>query len=237
MEVHDGAAAPPKSTLLLFDIDGTLLSSGGAGEHSLRLALQDWFGNADALSGVEIAGRTDGAIVRQLFALHGVEPTPEKITGFFDCYLQHLSRQLPAVSGRLLPGIVELLEILKTRTDVAIALLTGNLCRGAELKLAHYGIWHYFEFGAYADDHHDRNQLAQVAARRALEKHGVSFAPERTFVLGDTPHDVACGRAIGAKTVAIATGGYTREQLQACGPDFLFDDLSDSAAVLQALGL
>ena len=118
-----------------------------------------------------------------------------------------------------------------------MALLTGNLERGAEIKLTHYGLWNYFEFGAYADDHSDRNRLGPFAQARAKEHHGVEFPPERIFVLGDTPHDITCGKVIGAKTVAIATGGYSREQLAAHAPDFLFDDLADVPGVLTALGI
>lgn len=226
-----------KTKLLLFDIDGTLLTSGGAGEKALTLAMRDRFKCDDDLSKVEIAGRTDSGIARQLFQMHGIEPTPENLTLFLDRYLHHLAGQLPKTPGRLLPGIVALLEKLVTYPEVAIALLTGNLERGAKLKLAHYGVGEFFKFGAFADDHHDRNQLGHFAKTRALEIHGVDFAPESIYVLGDTPHDISCGRAIGAKTVAIATGGYTREQLQAHTPDFLFDDLSDLSAVLSALGV
>jgi phosphoglycolate phosphatase len=217
--------------LLLFDIDGTLLASGGAGIHSLTAAAREYF-NSEALEGIDIAGRTDTSIAHQLFTRHGREYTPAAVTAFTDLYLTHLARLLPVTEGRLLPGIIPLLKVLKTRPDCVLALLTGNLVRGAELKLTHYGIWHYFEFGAYADDHHDRNALGPVARARALDKHGYDFPPERIYVLGDTPHDIACARAISAKAIAIATGGCTREQLAAHSPDFLFDDLSDLAAIL-----
>ena len=140
----------------------------------------------------------------------------------------------PCVQGRLLPGIVPLLEALHAQPGVLLGLLTGNLERGAELKLRHYGVWDYFRFGAYADDHHDRNELGPFAARRALDHHGAPISPERIWVLGDTPHDIACGRAIGARTVGVATGGATRAQLAEHRPDFLFDDFSDLAAVLAA---
>jgi len=226
-----------KSKLLLFDIDGTLLTSGGAGEKALSLAMKDLFGCDDDLSKIEVAGRTDSGIARQIFALHGIEPTVENFSRFFEGYLRHLAGTLPGAPGRLLPGIVELLVKLRACPEVALALLTGNLAEGARLKLMHYGVWEYFEFGAFADDHHDRNQLGGFAKARALEKHGVEFAPENIYVLGDTPHDIACGRAIGAKTVAIATGGCTRDQLMAHQPDYLFDDLSDVAKVMSALGL
>jgi phosphoglycolate phosphatase-like HAD superfamily hydrolase len=155
----------------------------------------------------------------------------------FDAYLAHLAQSLPQTKGQVLPGVFELLDTLRARTDCVVALLTGNLARGAELKLTHYGLWHYFDFGAYADDHHDRNELGPVARARAKDRHGLEFAAEDIIVLGDTPHDVACARAIGAKAVAIATGRHSRADLEASAPDYLFDDLSDVASVLNVLGV
>ncbi|MEI6562630.1 MAG: HAD family hydrolase [Verrucomicrobiota bacterium] len=231
------SAQPAKTHLFLFDIDGTLIASGGAGEYSMRLAVEDMFGEKDGLGGVEIAGRTDHLITENIFKKFGVQWTSERATEFLDHYLRHLAEELPRKKGCLLPGIVELLDALKARPQVALALLTGNLERGAEIKLCHYGVWNYFEFGAYADDASDRNRLGPFAQARARERHGVEFPPERIFVLGDTPHDITCGQVIGAKTVAIATGGYTREKLAAYQPDFLFDDLSDVAGVLSTLGV
>lgn len=221
--------------LFLFDIDGTLLTSGGAGERALRLGLTDRFGIEDDFKSIEIAGRTDSGIARRIFERHGIEETPENLTAFFDGYLEHLARLLPQTNGRLLPGILPLLEALKARGDVVLALLTGNLSRGAELKLTHYGVWHFFDFGAFADDHHDRNELGHFARARALERHGGEFPSEDIFVLGDTPHDIACARAIGAKAVAIATGNFNVAQLKDCSPDFLFGDLSDVGGVIATL--
>jgi phosphoglycolate phosphatase-like HAD superfamily hydrolase len=222
--------------LFLFDIDGTVLASGGAGIHALAEAAQEVFGVAN-LDGIDIAGRTDSSIAEQLFAKHGKAANPEALTLFQDRYITHLTRLLPLVECRLLPGIVELLETLRARPDCVLALLTGNLERGAQLKLSHYGVWHYFEFGAYADDSSDRNALGPIAQARAREKHSVEFAPERIFILGDTPHDVACARAIGAKAVAIATGRHSSEELAACQPDFLLNDLSDVRGFLAMLGM
>lgn len=224
-----------EKTLLLFDIDGTLITSGGAGERALRIGFRERFGIDDDLKNVEIAGRTDSGIARAMLRTHGLAETPENITAFVDSYLAQLAGQLSQAGGSLLPGVLVLLEKLKTRSDMVLALLTGNVARGAELKLTHYGVWTFFEFGAYADDHDDRNQLGPFAQRRAFERHGVEFPPERIFVLGDTPHDITCARAIGAKAVAIATGKFTRPELAAHQPDFLFDDLSDLDAVLAAL--
>jgi len=228
---------PLKTHLFLFDIDGTLIASGGAGEYSMRKAVRDMFGVEDGLKGVEIAGRTDHLITRNVFKKFGVEWTPERAADFLDLYLGHLTVELPRKNGRLLPGIIELLEALKARPNVALALLTGNLRRGARIKLSHYGVWNYFEFGAYADDSADRDKLGPFAQERAKQAHGVDFPPELTFVIGDTPHDITCGQAIGAKTVAVATGGCPREVLARYGPDFLFDDFSRVDGVLEALGV
>jgi len=226
-----------KTKLILFDIDGTLLTSGGAGEQALRLALKDRFGHDDDLKTVELAGRTDSGIARRILEKHGTPATPENISLFLDGYLGHLAVELKKHKGFLMPGILKLLEALKKRPHLVIALLTGNLSRGAEIKLTHYGIWQFFEFGAYADDHHDRNELGRFARARALEKHGVEFPPENIYVIGDTQHDIDCGRVFGAKTVAIATGNFSREQLAAHHPDYLFDDLSDIDGVMAKLGL
>ena len=219
--------------LLLFDIDGTLITSGGAGERALRRGFQARFGIDDDLKQIEIAGRTDAAIARQMLAAHGLPETPENLTRIFDGYLHFLAEELPASAGYLLPGILPLLAALKPRSDMVLALLTGNLASGAQLKLTHFGVWDYFEFGAYADDHHDRNALGHFARERARKKHGIEFPPERIFVLGDTPHDIACARAIGARAVAIATGNFSLAELAAFSPDYLYSDLGDVPAVLE----
>jgi phosphoglycolate phosphatase-like HAD superfamily hydrolase len=226
-----------KTKLVLFDIDGTLLTSGGAGEKALRLALGDRFGVESDLLKIQIAGRTDSGIARQIFAEQGIEGTPENLGKFFDGYLHHLARLLPETPGRLLPGILQLLDKMAALPQVALGLLTGNLQAGAKLKLTHYGVWEYFQFGAYADDHHDRNELGRFARNRAEELHGCVFQAEQIFILGDTAHDVACARAIGAKAVAIATGGCTSEELAKSNPDFLFEDLSDPDKVIAQLKL
>jgi phosphoglycolate phosphatase-like HAD superfamily hydrolase len=222
--------------LFLFDIDGTLLASGGAGLRALEASCSELFGTPD-LDGIDVAGRTDSSIVRQLFTRHGREFSAEGAAKFFDRYLEQLAHLLPVTGGRLLPGVVQLLDALRARPGCTLALLTGNLERGARLKLTHYGVWHYFEFGAYADDHHDRNALGPVARERAKSTLGLEFEAEEIFVLGDTPHDVACARAIGARAVAFATGRHTRGELEPTAPDFLFDDLSDVEGVLSKLGV
>ncbi|MEO6970277.1 MAG: HAD family hydrolase [Chthoniobacterales bacterium] len=213
--------------LLLFDIDGTLIDSGGAGLQSLKDVLQQQFGVTDDLHGVEVAGKTDTGIVHQILRKQEIAVTPENTAAFLDRYLELLAGELPQRQGRLLPGVKELLPRLQARPQNVLALLTGNLRRGAHLKLTHYGIWDFFEFGAFADDHHDRNELGPFAQRRAREKHAIDFAAADIDVIGDTPHDIACGKAIGARTIAVATGSFSRAQLAAHEPDFIVNDFSE----------
>jgi phosphoglycolate phosphatase len=224
-----------KRRLFLFDIDGTLITSGGAGEGALMDAMKQRFGVEYDLRGITIAGATDALIAQMMLEKNGLDASAENITALLDAYLSFLGQRLSRHEGYVLPGIVRLLDFLRQRDDCVLALLTGNLVRGAEIKLSHYGVWHYFEFGAFADDHHDRNELTKFARARALEKHGEEFAPESVFVIGDTPRDIECGKVVGAKTVAIATGNYSRAELVTHHPDFLFDDLSDTEAVTAIL--
>src|ERR1700746_915109 len=222
--------------LLLFDIDGTLIHSGGAGVQALKCAFRERFGITDDLHDIEIAGMTDSGIVVSILNKHRIPPTNENVSAFLDSYVHFLSLELPRRKGKLLPGVLKLLEKLKSRPHVVLALLTGNVSRGARLKLEHYGVWHFFEFGAFADDHHDRNQLGSFARARAREKHGREFSASEIDVIGDTPRDIACGKALGARTIAVATGSWSREKLAQHAPDVLIDDLSDVDRLIDTLG-
>lgn len=222
--------------LLLFDIDSTLVATLGAGVKALQRIIERRFGTSDDLSDIEIAGRTDVAIATSILRKYRLEPTAQNLQGMFDEYLAGLQELLPKLDGRVLPGIHEILKRVKARPDRVLGLLTGNLRRGAELKLRRYGLWDFFEFGAFADDHHDRNQLGAFARQRAQEKHGHDFDSAQIDVIGDTGHDIACGKAFGARTVAVATGSWSRQRLQACGPDYLFDDFSEVDEVIDTLG-
>jgi len=221
--------------LFLFDIDGTLITSGGAGEAALKDAMRSRFDVEEDLDGIILAGATDARIARELLEKHSIAVSAENVAALLDTYLGHLNERIGRHDGKLLPGIVPLLKVLSERSDAVLALLTGNVIRGAEIKLTHYGVWDFFEFGAFADDHHDRNELGKFARARALERHGEEFPPSRIYVIGDTPKDIECGRAIGACTVAIATGHYSSDQLRDHAPDFLFEDLSDTERVVALL--
>jgi phosphoglycolate phosphatase-like HAD superfamily hydrolase len=221
--------------LFLFDIDGTLITSGGAGEAALKDAMRSRFDVEEDLDGIILAGATDARIARELLEKHSIAVSAENVAALLDTYLGHLNERIGRHDGKLLPGIVPLLKVLSERSDAVLALLTGNVIRGAEIKLTHYGVWDFFEFGAFADDHHDRNELGKFARARALERHGEEFPPSRIYVIGDTPKDIECGRAIGACTVAIATGHYSSDQLRDHAPDFLFEDLSDTGRVVALL--
>ena len=220
--------------LILWDIDGTLIVSHGAGVRAMELALTQRFGVTCDLRQIDWAGRTDSWITGAVFNLVGLPDTPQNAHDYLEAYLELLPKELrDGPQGRVLPGVFELLETLHHRKDVAQGLLTGNLRRGAEFKLTHYKVWHYFEFGAFADDSPQRNDLGPHALRRAKEKHAVDFSPAETFIIGDTPHDIECGKVIGAKTIAVATGRYTVAELQAHAPTAVFKDFADTAAFLR----
>ena len=221
--------------LILWDIDGTLILTGGAGMGALDRAFQAVHGREPDLSKLELSGRTDKWIAAQVLGHNGLPTTDESVHTYLEAYLESLHAEVTARSGRVLPGILQLLDLLHQRADVAQGLLTGNLHRGARIKLEHFSVSHYFEFGAFGDDSSQRNELGPHAQRRAREKHAVEFAPEHTFVIGDTPHDIECGKAIGAKTIGVATGQFSVAELDAHAPTAVFADFSDTAAFLRVI--
>lgn len=221
--------------LLLWDIDGTLITSGGAGMRALRAALLQVFAIDGSINDIDFAGRTDRWIMRQIFAKFSLPATEENFTLMTDGYVAALPAALRDRGVHPLPGVPALLETAHARGDVALGLLTGNLRRGAEVKLASRNLWRYFPFGAFADDSEDRNLLGPHALRRARAHHGVDLAPTDTWVIGDTPHDVVCARAFGARALAVATGRHSPDELRAEAPDAVFADLSDTAAFWRAI--
>ena len=222
-------------TVCLFDIDGTLLNSGGAGQDAMEKALAKVFSVGGPYQDIRAAGRTDFAITSDLFVHHGLLVDEALRSRFLTEYCEQLPASLTAMNGAVLPGVPELLQRLDDRDDVALGLLTGNFEVGAQLKLQHYALDHYFQFGGYGDDHHDRDDVARLAHTAACTFLNASVEADRVWVIGDTPSDVKCGRAIGARVLAVATGIFSQEELRASRPDCLFEDLSDVDQIFQIL--
>jgi phosphoglycolate phosphatase len=222
--------------LILWDIDGTIIVSHGAGVRAMEKALTKRFGVTCDLTRIDWAGRTDSWITGEVFRHVGLPDTPQNSHDYLETYLELLPLELQdGRQGLVLPGVLELLETLHHRKDLAQGLLTGNLRRGAECKLTHYKVWHYFEFGAFADDSPRRNDLGPHALRRANERHAVEFSTADTYIIGDTPHDIECGKVIGAKTIGVATGRYSVAELAAHTPTAVFKDFSDPTAFLRVI--
>ena len=218
--------------VILWDIDGTLIRSGGAGKDAMEGALRDAFGLVDIKDEVPYSGRTDCAISADLLCVHGIDPSAENQRKLQDAYLARLPLSLKSRPGHVLPGVTEVLNILKPRGDVLLGLLTGNIRTGARTKLGHFGLWDFFTLGGFGDDLHDRDDVARRAHREVCTHRGGEVDPNEIWVIGDTPHDVKCARAIGAKAVAVATGWHPVDELTACKPDHCFADLSDHRSVL-----
>lgn len=214
--------------LLLWDIDGTILASGGAGMRSLENSLSSILGFDADLSDIDWAGRTDKWVTQAIFAKYDVEHTPALASRLIDAYLAGLPDHL-AQSTQVLPGVRARLTEAAARPDIVQGLLTGNLERGAKIKLGHFDLWHHFPFGAFADDSAVRNDLGPHALRRATAHADYQFDPANVWIIGDTPHDIECGKVIGARTLAVTTGHHTAAQLTPHQPDALLDDLSDEA--------
>src|SRR5262245_7908748 len=212
----------------LFDIDGTLLASGGAGKAALELAFTTEF-QVELRHQVPYSGRTDRAIMRDLFRLHGIEDTADHLQTLLQGYLHRLPACLKAHRGRVLPGIQQLLNYLRVRTGCTVGLLTGNVRAGAKAKLGHYGLYDHFSCGGFGDHHFDRDDVAREAFASVRSEVGAYVCPEQIWVIGDTPLDVSCARAIGARVAAVATGMHSLEELTAAEPDVALADLSDPA--------
>jgi phosphoglycolate phosphatase len=225
--------------LVLFDIDGTLVLTGGAGKRAMDRAFEDAFGVPDAFADVAMGGRTDRFLIERALERWSLPITADALTRFRDGYLAHLAGSLHEPgNGRkgLMPGVPALLDALDGRPHVQTALLTGNYEDGARLKLEHFGLWDRFAWGAFGDDHADRDALARAAVAAAPSR-GVPLAdPADAVVIGDTPFDIACARAAGARVVAVATGGHGLDELRRLEPDLAVESLDDLDRVLALVG-
>ena len=211
--------------LFLFDIDGTLVDTGGAGMASLKEATCEIFGHEGP--DLDLAGSTDLGIVANIHLHFAVQPTRERFDAYIDVYLARLKWNLThgGFNGRIYPGVSELLTELAARPDVAVGLLTGNTAGGAAVKMRHFRLAEYFSFGAYGCDHADRNRLGPFALERAASHAGRTFLPANTWIIGDTPKDIACAHAIGARCLAVATGSFSTSELEAHGADQVVESL------------
>jgi phosphoglycolate phosphatase len=227
-----------KPALILFDIDGTLLLSGRAGLRAMTRAFDTTFGITNAFAGESFGGRTDSYLVSKALQGAGLPDTPEQHERFRANYIPLLAEEIeqPGTGHKgLMPGARELLEALHEHHHLHLALLTGNYREAAEIKLQHFELWDFFEWGAFSDDAADRNALVPIARSRAETYDIPVEAIERVIVIGDTPHDIECARVAGARSVAVATGGFTIDQLREAGADHVLTDLSDTEAVLALL--
>jgi phosphoglycolate phosphatase len=225
--------------IVLFDIDGTILWTDGAGRRAVFQALEEHFG-ATGPGEHRFDGKTDPQIVRELMRHAGVaeEDIDARLEVVLERYLALLESELAETDHRdhVFPGVHELLEALESRDDVLLGLLTGNIHPGARAKLSAVGIApDRFRVGAFGSDHHDRPELPEIARRRAERLLGGAVSGRDVVVIGDTPADIACGEAIGARAIGVATGRYSVDELAACGPSAVFPDLRDTDAVLRAI--
>lgn len=216
--------------LVLFDIDGTLIHTGGAGVRAFGRAFAMEFGLPHGTEQLRFAGRTDSGLVREFLTLHGVPATAENFRRFCDCYVHWLDHHLKELAGGACPGVGEWLAALGALPEPPLlGLLTGNIRLGAQIKLRHYGLWSPFCTGGFGDDHEDRNEIARIAQVRGSRSFGRPLHGEEILVIGDTPLDIACGRAIGARCLAVATGGSKLDELQAHRADWAIPDLTHLA--------
>ncbi len=217
--------------LVLFDIDGTLVHTGGAGIKAFARVFATEFNLPNGVEGIKFAGRTDVNLVREFFLRHDITPNAENFRRFFEPYVFWLDHILAQSHTEACPGVAQMLRALRALPQPPmIGLLTGNIQLGAEIKLRHFDLWREFELGAFADDHEERDQIAHAARRRANRVLKRELRGEEIVVIGDTPLDIRCGRAIGAKVLAVATGGATLDDLRPHKADWLVDNLAEVTA-------
>ena len=214
-----------ETKFVLFDIDGTLIDSGGAGARALNRALDGLTGIANGFRGIDFAGKTDLQIIQEGLDRLGFQSQNGLFRSLIDRYLQGLRAEVPRSRGHIKPGVQGLLQGLRDREGISIGLLTGNLEEGARIKLDPFGLNTFFPIGAFGSDDPDRNRLLPIAVERFFEREGISVPYRNCIVIGDTPRDVTCAHAHGGRCLAVATGPYTVEELQRTEPDLVLPDL------------
>jgi len=224
--------------LILWDIDGTLIDSGGVAGEAMRAAMERVYGGASTEARLSYAGKTDRQIILETFAGRGHDELVSTLDHFTATYIEELTGRRDAFLARccVLDGAVAVLERLTT-ADVVQSVLTGNLQPIARIKLDLMGLSRFLdlESGAYGSDHHRRTELAPIAAARAKQRYGRAFTGADVVVIGDTPHDIECGRAAGARTIAVATGPFSADALRGHGADIVLDNLADTDRVVESI--
>jgi phosphoglycolate phosphatase len=204
--------------LILFDIDGTLIRSAGAGSMAFGRAFGTLFNLPEGAASLDFAGRTDSSLFAEFLDNHSIEGSEDLEASFFHVYTHWLGELLPQVEGAVLPGVTPLLEELESsHAHIHLGLLTGNTRLAAEVKLRHFDLWRGFKLGSFGDDHHCRNELARLAVARARQILGDSLQSDEILIIGDTPSDVECAQSIGAKSLAVATGKFDFASLSKTG--------------------
>jgi phosphoglycolate phosphatase-like HAD superfamily hydrolase len=221
--------------LILFDIDGTILLTGGAAVRAVNRAFEKLFGITNAMDGIRADGKTDPIILREIFHKNlGRDFRPEEASIVYKEYVLFLVEEITDSKGfKIMPGITQLIKTLSIEEGLTLGLATGNIEEGARIKLKRPGLNSYFKFGGFGSDSEERNQLIRIAIERGKNLFGHRQELEATFVIGDTPFDIIHGREAGAKVVAVATGSYSADELEKYDPDFLFEDFSDFKSVLK----
>ncbi|MEK6223914.1 MAG: HAD family hydrolase [Thermodesulfobacteriales bacterium] len=220
--------------LLLFDIDGTLLLTNGAGTRAVNRAFENIYGISEAMTKIDAAGKTDPIILKEIFKNElNRDYSHEEAKELYKLYIPFLEEETSASETTVMPGIPRLLENLSGREDMVLGVATGNIEQGAWIKLKSAGLDHHFKFGGFGSDSHLREHLIIKAKERAIDHVDNGIDIQKTFVIGDTPYDINHGRAAGAVTVGVATGSYSRAELEEHSPDHLFDDLNNLEIVLE----
>jgi phosphoglycolate phosphatase-like HAD superfamily hydrolase len=217
--------------LVLFDIDGTLIDSGGAGTRSLNSAFQELFSLEDAFQGIRMSGKTDSEIIKEALSKHKIS-IDGNLDAVVNTYLKNLEKEIQNKRKHVKPGVHELLEHLSSKRHIGLGLLTGNLEPGARIKLESLDLNRYFSSGAFGSDDEDRNNLLPIAAKRFEELFRESIEIDNCIIVGDTPRDVACAHIYQALCIGVATGSYSFEELVEAGADCVVKDLSDHSELL-----
>jgi phosphoglycolate phosphatase-like HAD superfamily hydrolase len=220
---------------ILFDIDGTIMDSGGAGTRAMDTAFMELFSVGNAFQTISMAGKTDMQILREGFELHAIDCSNGVVPEFYRIYVRYLKENMKSSGGHIKPGIREALKQLHEQEECILGLLTGNIEEGARIKLDFFGLNDYFNIGAFGNDDEDRDRLLPVAVDKLFKRNSLHVSFRDCIVIGDTPRDISCSKPYGAFSVAVATGPYSAATLSEAGADIVLNDLSDTETFMSIL--